>query len=410
MTDPLDALLDPIRPVDPDPAFARALRNRLERAVLDLPEEPVTATLETRSDVRLHTLTPYLAVVDARAAVAFYVDAFGARRRDEPIVMPDGRVGHVEVAIGDSVLMLADEYPEMGLVAPLNRGGPSQSLRLEVPDPDAVVAAAVAAGATLERPVTDSPYGRGGTVVDASGHRWMVSCDAPVARPGEVVYASLWTRDIERADRFYPAVLGWELAGDHHGQGRQVANLTGRIGLFGGQRPTLFLCFAVPDVEAATRVVRAAGGTAEEPSDTPYGRIANCVDDQGLPFAVSQGPGAPGPAEPGGLSYVELRVPDAGRARAFYGTVLGWGFLPGADEDYWHPTVAGGAFPSPFAGLVGGHDVASVVPGFSVPDVTAAVAAIRAAGGRAPDPVVGRHGVGAHCTDDQGAPFALTQP
>jgi predicted enzyme related to lactoylglutathione lyase len=408
MTDPLDALRDPIRPVDPDPAFARALRTRVERALLDLPEAPVTAVLETPSDVRLHTLTPRLSVVDARAAVAFYVDAFGARRRDEPFVLPDGRVGHVEVALGDSVLMLADEYPEMGLLAPLNRGGPSQSLRLEVSDPDAVVAAAVRAGARLELPVTDEPYGRTGSVIDPSGHRWVVAREAPAARPGEVVFASLWTRYSARAERFYPAVLGWELEGDHAGQGRQVTNLAARTGLFGGQRPTLLLCYAVPDVDAAVRLVRAAGGTAEEPADRPYGRIANCADDQGLPFAVSHGPGAPGPSEPGGLSYVDFRMPDAGRARAFYGTVLGWGFEPGGQDGYWHPMVGGG-FPSPMAGLVGGHPEATVTPTFGVPDVATACAAVRAAGGSAPEPVTDHHGTSAFCSDDQGAAFGLSQ-
>ncbi len=408
MTDPFDALHDPIRPVAPDPAFARALRSRLERALLDLPEEPVTTALDTPSSVRLHTVTPYLAVIDAATAVGFYMEAFGARRREEPIVMPDGRVGHVEVALGDSVLMMADEYPEMGLVAPLNRGGPSQSLRLEVPDPDAVVAAAVAAGARLERPVADSPYGRGGTVVDPSGHRWMVSREAPVARPGDVVSASLWTRDVERADHFYPSVLGWELNVDHAGPGRQVSNLVGRVGLLGGQRPTLFLCYAVPDVDTAARVVRAAGGTAEEPAETPDGRIATCVDDQGIPFAVFQGPAEPAPSEPGGISYVEFRVPDAGRARAFYGTVLGWGFEPGRENGYWHPTVAGGGFPRPMAGLVGGHAEATVSPSFRVRDLAAACAAVRAAGGTAPDPAPGEHGVSAQCADNQGVPFGLS--
>ena len=76
-------------------------------------------------------------MTDAVAAVGFYVVAFGAIRRGEPIVVPDGRTGHVEVALGDSVLILADEFPEMGLSAPATRGGASQSLRLEVADPDA---------------------------------------------------------------------------------------------------------------------------------------------------------------------------------------------------------------------------------------------------------------------------------
>ena len=112
----------------------------------------------------MHALTPYIAVADARASIAFYVAAFGAAPPRRPDVMPDGRIGHVEVGIGDTVLMLADEFPEIGLRAPVGRGGASQSLRLETADPDGVVAAAVAAGAVLERPVTDAPYGRGGVV------------------------------------------------------------------------------------------------------------------------------------------------------------------------------------------------------------------------------------------------------
>ena len=171
MTDRLDdrllrALHDPARPVDPDPGFAARLRERLEALALVGEEDPLMAdTL---------TITPYLTVPDARAALEFYSAAFGARRRGEPIVMPDGRIGHAEVEIGGAVVMLADEYPELGLRAPA-AGAVSVSLRFETPDPDAVVELAVALGARLERPVTDGPYGRGGVVVDPAGHRWMVS-------------------------------------------------------------------------------------------------------------------------------------------------------------------------------------------------------------------------------------------
>ena len=245
MNDPLDALHTPLEPADPDPAFAADLRARIERALLHPEDSTMTSTLNspTRADpaaARLHAITPYLAVTDARAAVAFYTTAFGARPRGEPIVMPDGRVGHVEVLLGDSVLMMADEFPEIGLVAPANRGGVSQSLRLEVADPDAVVAAAVAAGGTLERPVTDSPYGRGGVVLDPSGHRWMVSREAPVsqeavgARPGDVVYAALWRPDVQRAERFYAAVLGWTVAAAHTPQGRHVTGLVTGLGCGAG--------------------------------------------------------------------------------------------------------------------------------------------------------------------------------
>jgi uncharacterized glyoxalase superfamily protein PhnB len=392
MTDPLDALRVGPGPVDPDPAFAAALRARIERALLDPLEDPMTtsvatSTTEPGAAVRLHTLTPMLAVVDARASVAFYIEAFGATRRAEPIIMPDGRVGHVEVALGDSVLMLADEFPELGLQAPVGRGGPSQSLRLETPDPDGVVAAAVAAGAALERPVADSPYGRGGVVVDPDGHRWMVSRDVPLARPGDVVYASLWAPDAARTRRFYDKVLG----------------SLGSLGAAEADTTTLMCCYEVADVEAAVTLVRAAGGTAGEPREEAHGHTADCVDDQGIPFAVHAGHTPP---MTGPLRYIELRVPDALRARAFYGTVLGWGFQPGSIDGYWHPQSADGGLTFPVTGLLGGADRATVVPTFGVADVAEGTARVRAAGGEVA-PRDGRRYGGARCVDDQGAAFHL---
>ena len=410
MTDPLDALRTPLEPVAPDPAFAAALRARIERALLNPSEEPtMTSTLSALTSIepmaaRLHAVTPYLAVTDARAAVEFYVTVFGGRRRGKPITMPDGRVGHVEVLLGDSVLMMADEFPEMGLVAPVNRGGVSESLRLEVADPDAVVAAALAAGATLERPVADSPYGRGGVLLDPSGHRWMVSREAPTARPGDVVYASLWRPDAARAERFYADVLGWAVAD------RQVTGLVANIGLWGGvDRSTTMLCYSVPDVDAAVTLVRAAGGTAQDPTNTPYGRLADCVDDQGVPFALTSGGTPPDPTEPGGLHHLELRVPDATAARAFYSTVLGWRFVPGTRPGYWHMTSAG-TMTRPVMGLSGGHREAVVVPTFTVPDLAAAADAVRAAGGHPGDETPVHGGTQMTLTDDQNAPAALHEP
>ena len=294
--DPFDALRSVGGPVDPDPAFAAALRARVERALLW--EEPMTSTLTTpRTTPRMHTLTPYLAVVDARASIAFYVAAFGAVRRGDPYVMPDGRIGHVEVGIGDTVLMLADEFPEMGLLAAVTRGGPSASLRLETPAPDGLVAAAVAAGAVLERPVTDAPYGRGGVVVDPDGTRWMVSREAPTAHAGDVVYASLWAPDGGRTRRFFDGVLGG----------------LGALGTADAPTAGLMCCYEVADVDAAVAAVRAAGGTADDPREEPHGRTADCVDDQGISFALHTGYYPPLPESP--LAYAELRVPDATRAR-----------------------------------------------------------------------------------------------
>ncbi len=398
---------------DPDAVVAAAVAAgaRLDRPVADAPYgrsgivvDPDghawrvhrdAGTAVTVADGR-DTITAYLAVVDARASVEFYVGAFGATRRGEPIVMPDGRVGHVEVAIGNSVLMLSDEHPEMGLEAPVTRGGPSQSLHLETADPDATVAAAVALGARLERPVADNPYGRTGVVVDPDGHRWMISRPAPAARPGDVVYASLWAPDAARTLAFYAPLLGWE---------PRDGRIPDRgLGTFGAATYTgLMCCYLVPDVDAAAGVVRAAGGTAADPVDEPFGRVADCVDDQGVPFALLGGSAPPLPGGPGSLAYVDLQVPDAVRARAFYGTVLGWRFTPGTAEGYWHVLAAG-----PMIGLSGGHGTARAVPWFRVDDPAATAAAVRESGGTADAPAATPHGPEAVCADDQGAPFVLT--
>jgi predicted enzyme related to lactoylglutathione lyase len=421
--DPLDDLLAALRfpaAVDPDPAFAARLRARVERALLDTPtsyQEDAMPTTTAAAVATLHTVAPYLAVRDAREALAFYGAAFHAVPRGEPIVMPDGRIGHAEVAIGDSVLMLAEEFPEIGLLAPVSRGGPSQSLRLEVDDPDAVVDRALAAGARLDRPVDDSPYGRTGVVLDPSGHRWMVSREAPVAaapvppRPGEVVYASVWTPDVARAADFYAAVLGWAVESGPDPDGRRVTNLPTPVGLYGGRRSTTFLCFAVPDVDAAAALVRAAGGTAEEPVDEPWGRVADCVDDQGLPFALQSGPPgpAPDPTTAGAMTYLTIEVPDATRARAFYGTVLGWRFTPGRVEHGWNVTLATGEA-RPMTGVWGGRSGDAIVtPMYVVRDVAAAVATVRARGGSSTDPDRQPYGTSAECTDDQGGRFYLVQ-
>lgn len=414
-TDPLHALRAPIEPVDPDPGFAAALRARIERALLAPEGIEMTTTESAVATVRLHTLTPYLAVADAAREVEFYIAAFGARRREDPILMPDGRVGHVEVTIGDSVLMLADEFPEIGLAAPVTRGGASQSLMLEVADPDAVVAAALAAGATLDRPVADGPHGRGGALLDPSGHRWMVSTGEPTGpRPGELGYASLWTPDVAMADRFYSAVLGWTPSGTRGDRGREIPGRAVPLGMWQVEDwPTLMTCWAVPDVDDAVTLVRAAGGTAEEPTEEAYGRSAACIDDQGLPFAVFTPPGGTGTGTPvrrgpGDLDYYELRSPDPTRTRAFYSTVLGWRFRPGTGPGYWHPMI-GDRMPDPACGLVRA-DEPVVVPWFRVADVAAAVAAVRAAGGIPGEPAPSRDGLLAECLDDQNAPFGLVQP
>lgn len=121
-----------------------------------------------------HSVTPYLVVDGAAAAIDWYERALGAV---EIMRMPMGdRIGHAEIRIGDSVLMLSDEWPDMNLLGPKARGGVTASLMIYVPDVDAAFAQAIQAGAIQERGVADQFYGdRSGTLVDPFGHRWMIS-------------------------------------------------------------------------------------------------------------------------------------------------------------------------------------------------------------------------------------------
>jgi PhnB protein len=122
-----------------------------------------------------HAVTPYLIVKGAEHAIAFYEQVFGARELYR-MKMPDGRVGHAELQLGDSRVMLADENPESGALAPQSVGGTPVTIHLYVDDVDATVARATAAGARLTRPVADQFYGdRLGVVHDPFGHVWSIA-------------------------------------------------------------------------------------------------------------------------------------------------------------------------------------------------------------------------------------------
>lgn len=119
-------------------------------------------------------ITPYLIVDGAAAAIAFYTKVFGAMERMR-LPMPDGRVGHAELNIGGSMLMIADPFPEIDAHPPARYGGSPISLLLYVPDVDTVVARAVANGCALLKPVQDQFYGdRTGTIRDPYGHVWTI--------------------------------------------------------------------------------------------------------------------------------------------------------------------------------------------------------------------------------------------
>jgi len=122
-----------------------------------------------------HTVTPYLVVRGGEQAIDFYTRAFGATELFR-MADPSGKIGHAEIRIGDSHVMLADEFPEMGSVSPQTAGGSAVGLYLYVDNVDALAAQAVAAGAIVERPVKDQFYGdRSGTFRDPFGHRWTIA-------------------------------------------------------------------------------------------------------------------------------------------------------------------------------------------------------------------------------------------
>ena len=121
-----------------------------------------------------NSVTPYLVVDDAKRALEFYKNAFGA---EEKFRLPMGeRIGHAEIKIGDSFVMLADEFPEMGHLGPNSRGGPTSSIVLYVEDVDTSFKKALEAGAKEQRPVENQFWGdRMGTLTDPFGHQWSLA-------------------------------------------------------------------------------------------------------------------------------------------------------------------------------------------------------------------------------------------
>ena len=132
------------------------------------------------------TATPYLIVKGAAEAIEFYKRAFGATEMLR-MADPQGKVGHAEIKIGDSVIMLADEHPAMGYRGPRSLGGSSVSILLYLEDVDGVFERAVKAGAKAQRPVMNQFYGdRSGTLEDPFGHVWTIATHVEDVPPEEM--------------------------------------------------------------------------------------------------------------------------------------------------------------------------------------------------------------------------------
>jgi uncharacterized glyoxalase superfamily protein PhnB len=299
MTDPFDALREPVVPLVPRPEFARELRQRIA-AELGPDTEGTTMTTHTLAireytPARLHSLTPYLATSDPAAAIEWYADVFDAVLLGDPIIMPDGRIGHAEMRVGDTVFMLAGEFPEEGHLSPQTLGGSTVGLMLHVPDSEATYARAVEHGATPLRPIAESYGARGGTLRDPFGHRWFVQTaieadDLPVEdisgrRYGDVGYITLQSPDGERTARFFGALFDWQLEPGYQPGAYHIASITPPAGIDtkpGG--PEVRLYFRVDDIEAAADRVRELGGQVLSIDSSESGSGAECVDDQGRPF------------------------------------------------------------------------------------------------------------------------------
>ena len=199
MTDPFEALREPVAPVHPDPDFAGRLRLRLTREVLPaggIMSQQTETTRVEREPAWPPALSPYLVVSDARSAMDWYVEVFGARRRGELHVNADGTIGHAEVDIGGAVLMFSEAsglWPDVPVRAPDSPATFSHSLRLEVAD------------------------------VDPSGHRWILLTPAARAthlRLGDVAHVTMVARNADRAKEFYEAVLHVRFSAGHPGAWR----------------------------------------------------------------------------------------------------------------------------------------------------------------------------------------------
>jgi uncharacterized glyoxalase superfamily protein PhnB len=296
-TDPFESLAEPLVPLAPRPTFAAELHRRLTVALGPTPPDQGAPVPEVReyTPARLHTLTPYLACARADEAIAWYQEVFDARILGEPIMMDDGRVGHCELRVGDSVFMLADEFPEENHLSPETLGGSSVSLMLHVADCDATFALAIARGATELRPLAVAHGARRGTLRDPFGHRWFIATasaaddvpveDVPGRRYGDIGYVTLEVPDGDRARTFYEKVFGWAMAPGHEAGSFHVSSITPPSGIHGGpEAPEFRVYFRVDDIGAAVARVREAGGEVLSTTDYDSGGNAECRDDQGLRF------------------------------------------------------------------------------------------------------------------------------
>ena len=330
---PFRSLRQPVVPLAPRPDFRRDLRLRLEAALIPEPtttptaqtatappQEEAMTTTEATTDATTtgSPLAPYLAVTGAAEAIAWYVDVLGAIETTR-LVGDDGRVGHAELVIGGARLMLADEFPEMGVHGPGHYGGTSVMLHLTVVDIDHTFARAVESGAEAQREPADQGHGnRNATIVDPWGHRWMLSQPIDADRtasaeqergtggdgaswevtgrkPVEPGYLTMRTGDLARAREFFGALFAWDVVAGSVEGGGHIHNTRFPMGFMqttdlpdADAPDATRLYFRVDDIEPYAQRVTELGGQVLARAEHASGGNAECVDDQGFRFDLFQ--------------------------------------------------------------------------------------------------------------------------
>lgn len=340
--DPLRQLRLPVTPLAPRPGFSAELRRRIETALTTTTEVTMTDTTNTDTTDTVATpatattapapsrakpvLSPYLAVPRAAEAIEWYRDVLGAVETTR-FVGDDGRVGHCEMVIAGSTIMLADEFPEIGVNGPGHYGGTSVMLHLELADVDYTYQRAMDAGAEAQRPPADQGHGnRNATIVDPFGHRWMLSQPLPDGGSGsqggaavgddsgatetveaggsdwkvtgrapvEPGYITINPDDPGRAQHFFAALFAWDFSHANPDGSGHVGNTKFPLGIASAQfgadagHGATTVYFRVDDPEHYARLVEELGGRVLARKDYDSGASITCEDDQGYRFELWQ--------------------------------------------------------------------------------------------------------------------------
>ena len=267
--------------------------------------------MTTTETATTQILTPYLCVHDSVAALAFYRDAFGAFETMR-VVGDDGRMGHCEFTIGGARFMMADEFPEIGVLSPRTLGNTPVALYLDVVDVDHVHDEAVAGGAdSLAGPADQTHGNRTATILDPFGHRWMLaqqieqlSTEEYAAReeasgdwtvsatkaPVEPGYLTYQSADLDKAKAFFGQLFGWDIQAGSMGDGYgHVGNTQFPMGFMpAGEGEPVTVYFRVDDIEPYATQIEALGGRVLSRNDYASGGNAECEDDQGFRFQLHQ--------------------------------------------------------------------------------------------------------------------------